>query len=131
MAAIKKAEKLDEKVLEFDKPVDLDDALLRIELLTAAIEIGIEQIEEQAEKIEAFDEERLDLQSAVIDARQKADEFIDLVIEDLERVRQWITVGRTGEALHTLDRVLQEYDHKCKRLTVVAPMLPAAGGFGS
>lgn len=131
MKAATKVEKFDESTLEFDKPVDLDDALFRIELLTKAIEIGLEKIEEQAEKISAQDDTICDLQEEAREARQQADELIGYVVEDLERVRQWVTVGKTADALHTLSRVLQEYDGKCARVAVVAPMLPMAGSFGS
>jgi phage shock protein A len=131
MTAVTKVQKFDESTLEFDTPVDLDAALFRIELLTKAIEIGLEKIEEQAEKISGQEDRIADLEEKSRDAREQADEILEMVIEDLERVRQWIVGGRTGEALHTLNRVMQEFDERCTRATVVAPMLPMAGSFGS
>lgn len=131
MTAATKVQRFDESTLEFDTPVDLDDALFRIELLTKAIEIGLKKIEEQSEKIGRQEDRIAELEEEARDAQAIADELIEMVIEDLERVRQWVRAGRTGEALHALEKVLQEFDDRCTRATVVAPMLPIAGGFGS
>lgn len=88
-------------------------------------------IEACAESLDTLASENDDLDELLGEAEERAETALDHAIEDLAAIRQLVAVGRTGEALHIFDRVLQEIDPTCKRLIVVVPGngLPVAGGF--
>lgn len=124
MAAIKMPEKMTEEVLKFDTPVDFEDAMLRIKLLTSAVEIGLEQLDKAGQDIEQLEGDLSDAKDEAEAARDEAQEILEQAAEDMERIHQWIKKGNASEAIHNLNRLMQEFDVRCTRATVVAPMIP-------
>ena len=123
--------KLTAEALKFDNPVDFDDAMLRVKLLTTAVEIGLEQLEKAGEDIEALKSDLSDAKDEAIAAKEEARNILEAATADLENVHQWIKRGNAAEAIHTLHRLMQEFDTRCTRATVVTPRLPMAGSFAA
>lgn len=135
MAAIPKPIAMTAGALKFDKPVDLDDALLAIEKLKAAIEVGLKQIGELQDRADGYAEEcdqlradKSDLE-ATIDEQEQEIEDTSTAVELAESARQYVMAGRTAEALHALETLLQTMDPQCKRTAIV--VLPMAGSFAA
>lgn len=121
-------ENLRRKADEIDtKPTTLEAAHEALAAFDQMIEAYAESIDELASENEDLEDEVQDLKGQVAEAA----DALTHAVEDLEAIRQLVAVGRTGEALHNFDRILQGIDPKCKRLIVVVPGngLPVAGGF--
>lgn len=116
------------------KADEIDTNPTTLEAAYEALASFKQMIEACAESIDELASENGDLEDKVQDLKDQVAEAADVLthaVVDLEAIRQLVAVGRTGEALHVFDRVLQEIDPKCERLIVVVPGngLPVAGGF--
>lgn len=134
--------------LTFETLTTLERALELLSIAHRAVGRAARQVEDFDDKLATAEKaletankearghkHRADKSEAMVEAAEQAardalDQIKDMTA-DLERARQWVAVGRTGEALPVLDRLLGEIDPKCTRVTIVAPMLPFAGSFGA
>lgn len=134
--------------LTFETPTTLERALELLAMAHRAVGRAARQVEDFGDKLAKAEKalktaneekdashQRAERAEAKTESANKAarDALASLqdMTADLERARQWVAVGRTGEALPVLDRLLGEIDPKCTRVTIVAPMFPFAGSFGA